>query len=153
MALDESVIVRQDSSYQIEILALDLHGDGPHEYLPVEDVRGLTPYHMLLAGLGSCTAAVLHTYAHHHGVKLDAVELRLTYGRVYGDECKDCDTVHEYGERIDEEIVLVGELSDSDRKKLFAVSKHCPIHKMLLSGIEIESKLAEPPTSDGEDEQ
>ncbi|TET53049.1 MAG: OsmC family peroxiredoxin [Anaerolineales bacterium] len=151
MALDEGVIVRQNSSYQIEILALDVHGDQAHEGRPVEDVRHLTPYGMLLAALGSCTASVLLTYAEHHGVELDEVELRLTYGRVYGDECKDCDAVHEYGERIDEEIVLVGELSEQDRKKLFAVSKHCPIHKMLLGGIEIESKLAEEPAA-GDDQ-
>jgi len=36
-----------------------------------------------------------------------------------------------------------GELAPADRHKLFAIAKHCPIHKMLAHGIEVHSRLIE----------
>jgi len=141
--MGEKVIVRQNANFETEILALDPHDPDSSELQAVGDVRGLTPYGMLLAGLGSCTAVVLHTYAQHHDVDLHDVELRLQYDRVFADDCEDCEETGDYDEQIAEEIVLDGELTQQDRKRLFAVSRHCPIHKMLAGGIEVRSQLAE----------
>jgi putative redox protein len=98
---------------------------------------------MLLSGLGSCTAIVLHTYAQHHGVDLQEVELRLNYDRIFADDCVQCEDIQEYREQIEEEITLIGNLTPEERKRLFMVSKHCPIHKMLQHGIEVKSYLGE----------
>jgi uncharacterized OsmC-like protein len=100
---------------------------------------------MLLSGIGSCTAIVLHTYAQHHGVDLREVELHLTYDRVFAEDCVECEDILEYREQIDEQIVLTGDLTPQERNKLFLVSKHCPIHKMLIQGIEVRSHLEEHP--------
>ena len=140
--MGESIIVRQNSRFETEILALDPHDPDAHHFYPVGDVRQLTPYGMLLAGLGSCTAIVLHTYAQHHTVDLHEVELRLQYDRVFADDCKDCEGIEEYREQIEVEIVLTGELVPQERQKLFRVSRHCPIHKVLKQGIEVQSRLA-----------
>lgn len=139
--MGERIIVRQNSRFEIEILALDSHDANAHEFKAVGDVRQLTPYGMLLAGLGSCTAVVLHTYAQHHGVDLDEVELRLEYDRVFEDDCERCEGIQEYEERIEEEIALMGELTPAERNRLYMVSRHCPIHKMLAGGIEVHSAL------------
>jgi uncharacterized OsmC-like protein len=139
--LAESVIVRQNSSFEIEILAQDPHNPQDDQFHPVDALYHLTPYGMLLSGLGSCTAIVLHTYAQHHDVNLDEVELRLTYDRVFADDCVECEDIQEYREQIDEQVVLTGDLTPQDRRKLFSVSKHCPIHRMLLQGIEVRSHL------------
>jgi len=140
--MGESVIVRQNSKFETEILALDPHDPAARQFHPVENVYHLTPYGMLLAGLGSCTAIVLHTYAQHHGVDLQEVELQLEYDRVFADDCVECEGIQEYREQIGEEIVLVGDITPQERKRLFAVSKHCPIHKMLAGGIKVQSRLA-----------
>jgi len=140
--MGEKVIVRQNSRFETEILALDPHDPDAHHFYPVGDVRQLTPYGMLLAGLGSCTAVVLHTYAQHHTVDLREVELRLQYDRVFADDCKDCEGIEEYREQIEVEIVLSGELVPQERKRLLRVSRHCPIHKILKQGIEVQSRLA-----------
>lgn len=137
----ERVIVRQDSDFEIEILAQHPHEPEAEELHPVGDVRFLTPYGMLLAGLGSCTAIVVHTYAQYHGVSLDEVELRLRYDRVFADDCEDCEGIDEYKEQIVEEIIVTGDLTPEERKRLFTISKHCPIHKMLVHGIEVNSHL------------
>jgi len=141
--MGEKVIVRQNSRFETEILALDPHYPNAHHFYPVGDVRQLTPYGMLLAGLGSCTAVILHTYAQHHGVDLREVELRLQYDRVFAEDCEDCEGIEEYREQIETEIVLSGELVPKERKRLLRVSRHCPIHKILKQGIEVQSRLAE----------
>jgi putative redox protein len=139
----ESVIVRQNSQFETKILALDPHVPDAHDFQPVENVNQMTPYGMLLAGLASCTAIVLHTYAQHHDVDLREVELHLQYERVFAEDCKDCEGIQEYKEQIEEEIVLTGDLTPEERKRLYLISRHCPIHKMLSQGIEIQSRLLE----------
>ncbi|MCL4491776.1 MAG: hypothetical protein M1510_07730 [Nitrospirae bacterium] len=49
---------------------------------------------------------------------------------------------HEFSEHIDMEIRLNGDITSEEREKLFAVSRQCPVHKMLKSGIEMHSFLA-----------
>ena len=142
--MGERVTVRQDSNFQTEFLAADPHDpdEGPLE--PVDSVYGLTPYGMLLAGLGSCTGIVLHTYAQHHGVPLEGVELRVSYDRVFAEDCEDCESIDAYEEVIELGIALIGEeLTKTDRTKLMTVSKHCPIHKMLAYGITVRAVQAE----------
>jgi len=141
--MGEKVIVRQNSQFETKILALDPHDPDAHHFYPVGDVHQLTPYGMLLAGLGSCTSIVLHTYAQHHGVDLREVELRLQYDRVFADDCEGCEGIEEYREQIETEIVLSGELTPQERKRLLRVSRHCPVHKILKQGIEVQSRLAE----------
>jgi putative redox protein len=140
--MGERVIVRQNREFGTEILALDPHDPDAAELRPVGDIYHLTPYGMLLAGLGACTAIVLHTYAQYHDVGLHEVELRLEYDRVFAEDCEQCETIDEYTERIEEEIILIGDLSPQDHRRLFMVSKQCPIHKMLAHGIEVRSRLA-----------
>ena len=139
----EQIIVRQNSNYETEFLSLPQHDEQVHYFYPVQEMQQLTPYGMLLASLGSCTAVVLHSYAQHHGIDLQAVELHLIYDRVFREDCEHCVGIAEYQEQIDEEITLIGDLGPEMRQKLFAVSKHCPIHKMLSQGIKVESRLAQ----------
>lgn len=140
--MGEKVIVRQNSLFETEILAPDPHDPDAEQLEPIAAIHHLTPYGLLLAGLGSCTAIVLHTYAQYHDVALDGVELRLEYDRVFADDCKECEGIEEYKEQIEEEVVLIGDLTAEEKKRLHVISKHCPIHQMLLHGLEVQSRLA-----------
>jgi putative redox protein len=141
--MGESVTVRQNNQFETEVLARDPYNPDDQEFYPVGDFYQLTPYGMLLAGLGSCTAIVMHTYAQYHAVPLSEAELRLEYDRVFADDCKECEGIEEYKEQITMDIAVFGELTSADRHKLFVISKHCPIHKMLAHGIEVQSRLIE----------
>jgi len=143
--MGESVIVRQNSMFETEILALDPHNPDDEEFHSVHHVHHLTPYGMLLAGLGSCTAIVLHTYAQHHSVGLDEVELHLTYDRVFAEDCEKCEGIEEYKEQIESLLTLVGDLTPDEERRLLIISRHCPIHKMLAHGIDVQLSLVENP--------
>jgi uncharacterized OsmC-like protein len=144
----ERVIVRQNGAFETEILAADPHDPHDEHLHPVQHIHQLTPYGMLLAGLTACTAIVLHTYAQYHDVALDEVELRARYDRVFAEDCEHCEGIDEYEEQIEEEIVLIGDLTAQERSKLLVISRQCPIHKMLAHGIEVRSYLAEEPAPD-----
>jgi uncharacterized OsmC-like protein len=141
--MGERVIVRQYSDFLTEILAVDPHDPESDEFVEVQHVHQLTPYGMLMVSLASCTAIIINTYAQHHGIVLDAVELRLNYDRIFAEDCAECEMIDEYKEHIDEELAFVGDLTDQDRSRLYAVSRHCPIHKILTHGMEVESYLEE----------
>jgi putative redox protein len=141
--MGERVIVRQYSDFVTEVLAVDPHEHESDEFVEVHHIHQLTPYGMLMTSLATCTAIILNTYAQHHGIMLDAVELRLEYDRIFAEDCADCEMIEEYREHIDEAISFVGDLTEGDRKRLYAVSRHCPIHKILTHGMEVESYLGE----------
>lgn len=141
----EIVVVRQKSNFETEFLAADT--DSPdveaRELKPVHAIHELTPYGMLLAGLGSCTTILLHSYAHHHGVDLEEAELRVSYDRVFDEDCERCEEIGEYTEQIDAEVMLTGDFDEKERNKLFLISRQCPVHKILHDGIETVFRLVE----------
>ena len=139
--MTERVIVIQNNKFEIEFKATDPHESDSEKFHSVMHINELTPYTMLLSSVGSCTAIVLHTYAQNHGVNLQEVELHLQYERDFPDDKEDTNSSRSYEEKIEETLKFRGDLSDQDRQKLFRVAKQCSIHKMLESGIEINSQL------------
>lgn len=138
----EKVLIRQDNQFRTLFLSADPEDIQSGEMERVDDIHQLTPYGMLISSLGSCTALVLHTYAQNHDIPLSEVEILLEYQRVFREDCDDCEENREYQEEITETITLTGEVNPSDRKKLLRVAHYCPIYKMLLEGIKINTSLA-----------
>lgn len=140
--MTERVIVRQNSDFEIEFEALDPNKGESAQIRPVLKIHELTPYTMMLASLGACTAIVLHTYAQNHDINLQEVELDLRYQRVFQHDCENCEDIERYDEQIEQTLSLTGDLKDNQRQKLFRVSQQCSVHKILESGIEIRSELS-----------
>jgi uncharacterized OsmC-like protein len=141
----EIVVVRMRNTFEADFEAADT--DSPHvadrELKPVHAIHELTPYGMMLASLGACTAVLLHSYARNHGVDLKQVEIRCSYDRVFAEDCEHCEEIGEYTEQIDAAIGFTGDLTDAERNKLFLISKHCPIHRILHDGIETAFRPAQ----------
>jgi uncharacterized OsmC-like protein len=142
--MTERLIVRQNNRFGTEFLSIDPHQPESEEFKSVEHIHQLTPHGLLLAGLGGCTAILLHMYAQNHGLNLREVELRLTYDEAFKENPEEIDS---YLEQIEEEIILPAELNESERNKLFMIAKQCSIHRMVQEGIHIDSKLGEPEIS------
>ena len=138
----EKVVVRQRNNFETEFRALNPETPESGELYPVKHIQDLTPYGMLLASLGSCTAVVVNTYAQHHGVELDEVELAVEYERVFKDDCEHCEDIPGYKESINMSISFRGKLTPQQREKLFRISLQCPIHKMLKGCIEVRFQPA-----------
>jgi putative redox protein len=96
---------------------------------------------MMLISLAGCTAQVVLAYAHHHGLKLDQVEFRITYDRVYKEDCDNCESIDRYEEQVQERITFLGDLSEEEKQKLFQIARHCPIERILKQGVDIRSEL------------
>lgn len=141
--MGERVVVRQDRNFITQVLAVDPHEPESEELQQVDHIHQLTPYGMLLTSLGSCTAIVLHTYAQHHNIDLAQVAIELQYNRVFAEDCADCDEIDVYREHIEQEVSVTGDLTERDRERLDAISRHCSIHKIMAHGVEVDTRLAE----------
>jgi len=134
--MTEKVRIRLDNQFRLEIEAVDPHAkDGDFE--PVLHVQGLSPYGMLIAGVGSCTAMVVMTYAKNHDLSLDQVELKMVYDRDFDQDCEQCEDIDEYEDFILETIDLKGDLSDETEPKLRQIAHQCPLEIMLENGVKI----------------
>jgi len=139
----EKIIVRQTGRFETEFFAED--PERPAAVYPVEGLHELTPYGMLLAGLASCTSIILHTYAQHHGIKLDHVEAVARYERTFREDCVRCEEIDRMEEHIILDLKLYGELSHEQNEKLFKIALKCPIHKMLKTGVKLQLRVHEAP--------
>lgn len=159
--MSEKIIVRQNKAYETEIRAYnpedfdeDVHDHRSavaspsseavtdEDYVLVHSVYELTPYTMMLVSLATCTAILLTSYAENHEIDLTEVELRLEYQRNFKEDCKNCEKIDQYEEKIIETIQYRGNLSEQDRSRLQAISRRCPIHMIMEQGISIQSSHA-----------
>ena len=139
--MPEKVVIRQKNTYETEFWALDPEAPESTELHPVRHIEDLTPYGMLLASLGSCTAVVVNTYARYHELQLDEVELTVDYQRTFKEDCEHCEEMSQFEEQINVEISFKGDLTPEQHEKLAKISLQCPIHKMLKHGIEVKSQM------------
>jgi len=92
---------------------------------------GPTPYDLLLAGLGACTAMTLRLYAARKGWPLEHVAVRLQHGRNHAEDCAECEGGERRVELITTEIALKGNLDEAQRQRLIEMADKCPVHRTL----------------------
>ena len=137
------VLVRETGvgKFQQEIVS------GAHRFLADEPVAvggldsGPSPYNLLLAALGACTAMTVRLYADHKKLPLERVSVRLTHNKIHAQDCEDCETKEGMLDRIDRDITLEGTLDADQRKRLIEISNKCPVHRTLES--EIDTRTVE----------
>ena len=108
---------------------------------------GPDPYELLLAALGSCISITLRMYAERKQWPLESVHTRLTYARVHAEDCAACDGETRLIDAIDAEVLVVGDLSGDQRRRLLEIAGRCPVHRTLTSSIQIRTRPA-PQSSD-----
>ncbi len=112
------------------------------EPLPVGGTdAGPSPYEMLLAGLGACTAMTLRLYADRRKWPLERARVSLQHRKVHAQDCVDCVTKPAKMDVVDRVIVLEGALTDEQRAKLMEIAERCPVHQTLHSKIQVNTRM------------
>jgi uncharacterized OsmC-like protein/alpha-beta hydrolase superfamily lysophospholipase len=96
---------------------------------------GPTPYDLLLAGLGACTAITVRMYADRKGWPLRQTTVRLRHQRIHAKDCADCETKTGQMDQIERELQFEGELTDEQRARLMDIAERCPVHRTLHSEV------------------
>lgn len=139
---DHQVVVRNeaDRGLQTEIMA------NGHFILTDEPESqggtnlGGTPYDLLVAALGSCTAMTIRMYAKHKKIPLEEVKVHLTREKRHADDAQDLSEKSKM-EFIDRFIELTGDLTKEQRDRIVEIADKCPVHKTLTNGLKVNTTL------------
>lgn len=88
------------------------------------------PQEYLMSALASCTAITLRMYADRKKLNVPKITVQVSYAK---EEFKSLFTV---------EVSYEGKMEANQEKRFLDIAKMCPVHKILNSPIQIETKLA-----------
>lgn len=122
--------------FQVEVRAggVNFHADEP------VDVGGLgsgpSPYELVAAGLGACTAMTLRLYAERKGWPLQRARVAVRHDKRPDQSPPDV---------FERRIAFDGALSSEQVARLFEIADKCPVHRTLEGGAKVETApLADP---------
>ncbi len=104
------------------------------------DETGPTPYDLLLAALGTCTAMTMKLYADQKGWPFAGTRIHLTHERNHAE-----DSAHMLDEgakvqALHRAIEVLGDaLSEEQRDKIIAIADKCPVHRTLEGHLHIHT--------------
>ncbi|MEQ8824008.1 MAG: bifunctional alpha/beta hydrolase/OsmC family protein [Filomicrobium sp.] len=108
---------------------------------------GPNPYDFLAIALGACTSMTLRMYADLKKLKLGAVSVTVTHGKVPAAHCEDCGSAAEGREgkidRFERTISVEGEIGEAVRAKLVEIAGKCPVHRTLEASSAVVTKVAD----------
>jgi uncharacterized OsmC-like protein len=131
------------SGFRTEV-TVDRHRLTVDEPLPVGGTdAGPSPYEMILAALGSCTAMTLRLYADRKKWPLERVVVKLRHRKVHAQDCADCEHKTAKIDTIDRVLELQGPLDEAQRAKLLEMADRCPVHQTLRSEIQVNTTLGQ----------
>ena len=89
-------------------------------------------------------------YARRKGWPLQDVTVRLRHSRVHAVDCAECETKEGHIDRIEWGFQLDGELTDEQRTRLLEIAQRCPVHRTLVSEIDIRPPQTWPDERDSD---
>ncbi|MBD60174.1 MAG: hydrolase [Citromicrobium sp.] len=105
------------------------------------DDTGPTPYDLLLAALGTCTAMTMKMYADRKGLPFEGARIALTHERGHAQDCDHCEEQDAQIQALNRVITLLGDgLTAEQRDKLMEIADKCPVHRTLEGHLHIHTE-------------
>lgn len=145
LKLNKDVAVHLEDSFTADV-RIGKHGftaDEPEE-VGGNDF-GPTPYDLLVASLGTCTAMTLRMYADHKNWPLKEVEVHLMHQKVHKDDIETELEGDKSGkiDTIEREVVVIGDaLSEEQVERLKEIANRCPVHRTLEHCVHVETTIS-----------
>lgn len=95
---------------------------------------GPSPYQLLAAGLGACTAITVRMYAARKEWPLERISVQVTHEKLDGRPSGP--------DKFTRLLTLEGPLSEGQRARLLEIANKCPVHQTLGRANPIETALA-----------
>lgn len=137
------VMVRGDGRSLAQEIIVGPHRLAADEPEQVGTDTGPSPYNLLVAALGACTAMTITLYAQRKEWPLESVTVLLRHNKIHAQDCANCDTKEGKIDRIERAIELGGDLTDEQRERLLAIAEKCPVRRTLASEVDIQSRLVD----------
>jgi len=110
------------------------------------DDTGPTPYDLLNAALGTCTAMTMKMYADRKNWPLEGITVEVRHERKHADECDHVEAMKQ-GKQLQalhRTITIEGDgLDDDQRAKLIEIADKCPVHKTLEGELHVHTERAD----------
>lgn len=94
---------------------------------------GMTPYDLLLAGLGACTSMTLRMYAKRKRLNLRHIAVELEHDKVHASDCDTCEDQTQKIDRIVRRIRIDGDLTEQQQERILQIADMCPVHRTLTN--------------------
>jgi uncharacterized OsmC-like protein len=114
---------------------------GQHQLIADEPIaaggtdEGMSPYELLLAALGACTAMTLKMYSARKKLPITDIEVLLTFDRIHADDCESCTADEHTGktevQHISRLIYITGTITAEQKQRLLYIAGRCPVHLTL----------------------
>jgi putative redox protein len=143
VAPGELLVQERDAKFAQDVYTEKHHlrADEPASYGGKDS--GPTPYELLLAAFGTCTAMTVRMYATRKSLNLTRVGVRLKHDKIHAEDCEHCETREGRIDRIERSLELAGDLTADERGDLLRIADRCPVHRTLNSEIDIQTRLDE----------
>ena len=103
---------------------------------------GPSPYDLLSAALGACTAMTMKMYAERKKWDLQEAFVHLKHGKVHAADCESCaEGTTGKIDRFERMVELHGDLDGTQRKRLMEIADRCPVHRTLHETVEVVTWL------------
>jgi len=91
---------------------------------------GMNPFSLLLASLASCTAITLRMYIDRKMWPIEEIKADIEMYKTSS------------GTRIETKLSFKGEVNDEQRDRLLKIANACPVHKILIGNIDINTNIS-----------
>jgi putative redox protein len=102
---------------------------------------GPSPYELVTAGLGACTAMTLKMYANRKDWPVKEIKVHLSFDGDYAEDCAQCEDQKPKMGQFKRLIEVTGDLNEQQEKRLMAIANKCPVHRTLEQGVTITTEL------------